>query len=92
VPAAAKSPKRRSESRKLSYGEQRELDALPRRIEALEAELEDVQRLMADPAFYRQQGPEIAAARDRMETLEAELNASYDRWEKLEARREERES
>ncbi len=39
---------------------------------------------MADPAFYRQDGGAIADARARLEALERELGAAYERWEELE--------
>ncbi|ANB02006.1 ATP-binding cassette domain-containing protein [Ectothiorhodospira sp. BSL-9] len=70
---------------KLGYKDQRELDALPKRIESLEAELADIQQAMADPAFYQQSKDEIAAVQTRMESLEAELAQAYERWETLES-------
>ena len=47
-PAAAASP-----AKKLSYKEQREFDALPARIEALEAEQRDDRRHVADPQLLQ---------------------------------------
>ena len=38
--------------RKLSYGEQRELAALPERIAALEREIAELEAAFADPTFY----------------------------------------
>jgi ATP-binding cassette subfamily F protein uup len=81
-------PKRKQEKKKLSYGEQRELEALPQRIEAMEAELETIQQSMTEPDFYRQDKQRIAASRERLALLESELSKSYDRWERLEALRE----
>jgi ATP-binding cassette subfamily F protein uup len=40
---------------------------------------------MADPAFYRKTGGEIAEARAQFEALELELASAYRRWEELEA-------
>ena len=40
---------------------------------------------MADPAFYRKEGDEIAEAKTRLETLERDLAESFERWEALEA-------
>ena len=83
-------PRRPSETRrttgKLSYKDQRELDALPARIESLEAELEELHARLADPALYQGGGEAVAAARDRMTALEAELAEVYLRWESLETR------
>ena len=63
-PAAAE---RRSEAaRKLSYKEQRELEALPEKIEALEAEQARLHAATSDPKFYQQPGDKIAATLERM--------------------------
>jgi ATP-binding cassette subfamily F protein uup len=71
-------------SRKRSNKERQELEALPGRIEVLESELEALHQAMADPAFYRKAGDEIAEARARLEAVEQELAAAYQRWETLE--------
>ena len=39
---------------------------------------------MADPAFYRKDGSEIAQTKARLEALEHELALAYARWEALE--------
>jgi ATP-binding cassette subfamily F protein uup len=70
--------------RKLSFKEQRELEALPERIHALEAEQSELHRSMADPQFFRQDGTAIAAATTRLEALSGELTQAYARWEELE--------
>jgi len=70
---------------KLGFKEKRELETLPARIEALEGELAAMQARLADPAFYRQGGADIAASRDRLADLETELAGAYDRWGALEA-------
>jgi ABC transport system ATP-binding/permease protein len=72
-------------SRKRSNKENRELAALPGRIEVLEAEQEELHQAMADPAFYRKPGDAIAEARAKLEAVEQELAAAYQRWEALEA-------
>jgi len=81
---AEKPERQRNRSLKKSYKEQRELEALPQRIESLEAEQEELYQTMADPAFYRQESAEIAKAQERLKRLEHELEASYQRWEALE--------
>ncbi len=70
--------------RKLSYKEKRELEALPDRIEALEAEKQRLFERLSDPAFYKRDGEEIAEARATLQHVEAELAAKYDRWLALE--------
>jgi ATP-binding cassette subfamily F protein uup len=84
-PAAAGAP------RKLSYKEQRALEAqkrelaeLPERIEMLEAEQERLSGAMADPAFYQKDSAEITQAVNRLKQLEEELAQAYLRWEELE--------
>jgi ABC transport system ATP-binding/permease protein len=70
---------------KLSYREQRELEALPARIEALEAEQSELHLLMGEADFYRQPGARIAAAVERLEALKDELEECYARWQALES-------
>ena len=71
--------------RKRSYKEQRELDVLPDRIEQLEAELDEVQQQLSDPAVYEQMGADgLAGLGERLKTLEESLEVAYARWEELE--------
>ncbi len=72
---------------KLSYKDQRELDALPQRIEELETEVETLHGTMADPAFYQQDGGEIAKTKERLDSVEQALAEAYGRWEALEEMR-----
>ncbi len=78
-------PRPKPTKKKLSDWERRELDALPGKIEALEAEQAQWHARMANPAFYRQSSAEIASAQKRAEELIAELETVYQRWEKLES-------
>jgi ATP-binding cassette subfamily F protein uup len=80
--AAPAPPARRGT--KLSYKDQRELDALPAHIEALEAEFGALQQRLADPALYRDGGAEVAAVQARLSAAEAALAVAYARWEALE--------
>ena len=71
--------------RRLGFAERRELEELPRRIEALDAEQAALHAQLADPAFYRAGDPEaIARARGRTRELDDDLAAAYARWEELE--------
>jgi ATP-binding cassette subfamily F protein uup len=74
-----------AKTRKLGYKEQRELDALPARIEQGEKEVADLQAKIGDAGFYRQSQAEINAALHRLAEAEAALQAMYARWEELEA-------
>ena len=69
----------------MTYKEQRELEALPQRIEALEAELGELHQRLADPAFYRKAPAEIIRVKGHLESLQKELAEAYRRWEELEA-------
>ena len=69
---------------RLSFKERRELDELPKRIDALEAARQGLHETMADPAFYRRDGGEIAQAKARLASLEQELAQAYERREALE--------
>jgi len=83
VPAKSQTEVKRTVG-KLSYKARRELDALPARIESLELEQAELHQRMADPAFYRQDGGGISAAKDRLVAIEADLEDAYGRWELLE--------
>ncbi|KHO66687.1 ATP-binding cassette domain-containing protein [Pseudomonas flexibilis] len=69
--------------RKLSYKEQRELEALPGQIEALEEEQAALQRETASPSFYQRPAEETRAALARLESLQHELDALLERWAEL---------
>ncbi|MBW2562152.1 MAG: ATP-binding cassette domain-containing protein, partial [Deltaproteobacteria bacterium] len=71
--------------RKLSFRETRELEGLPREIEAMEAEQQELYASMADPSFYQQEGTLISQAKARVEELEQSLAVAYERWAELEA-------
>ena len=73
-------------SKKLSYKEQRELDALPREIEALEAEEQALSARIAGPDFYKEGGDAIGAALARLEAVTRQLGDAYARWHELESR------
>ena len=70
----------------LSYKEARELEALPTRIQALEAEQGVLAAKLVDPALYQDQPQDAAALHARSEAIEAELFDALARWEALEAK------
>ncbi|MGZ8443626.1 MAG: hypothetical protein ACXWXZ_09530 [Candidatus Binatia bacterium] len=76
--------KRTEKPRKLSYKEQRELTALPEKIEALEAEAAKLNARMGEPEFYRQGNEKISVAMARIEAVKSELESCYARWQVLE--------
>jgi ATP-binding cassette subfamily F protein uup len=72
-----------SRPRKLSYKEQRELDALPDLIDALEAEQREIGEKLGGSEIYRGDPALLAQAQDRYAQIEAELMAALERWEAL---------
>ena len=72
--------------KKLSFKEQQELDKLPGSIETIEASIETLTQMMADPQFYQGPKDKIASTQQEMSKLNEELKEAYSRWEELEAR------
>ena len=75
----------KSASRKLSYNEKRELEALPGKIQMLEEEQHQLTVQMESPAFYQQEGAVITQAVERLQELHEELSRLYQRWGELES-------
>ena len=72
-------------SRRLSYNEQRELDALPARISALEEEQHRLKEEAASAEFYKSPAEHIHAVLERIDAVHAELDAALERWIELDA-------
>lgn len=83
--AAPKPAPGKTVSRKLSYKEQRELDALPLEIESLEAELSALHEGMAHGDFFQQDAEIIRQAKQQETALQDKLESCFARWEALEA-------
>ena len=71
---------------RLSFKEARELEALPERIAALEAEQASLNGRLADPALYRDEPGAVRALKERLAALEGEIGQAMVRWEELETR------
>ena len=76
--ASAAPPKR-----KLSYKEQRELEALPGQIEALEQEQQQIDEALADGSLYASDAPRAAALAARHGEIEEALMVALERWDQL---------
>jgi ATP-binding cassette subfamily F protein uup len=72
--------------RRLTFNEQREFAALPGRIDALEAEVRELDERIAGPEFYRDGAAEITRTLARAEEARRELDEAYARWIDLEPR------
>ena len=73
--------------RKLSYKDQREFDALPAKIETLEAEKATLESTAGDPGFYAGPQDAVRATLERLSAIGGEIDAAYERWAELEALR-----
>ena len=79
-----KPTQRKERLRKLSFKEKIELGKLPERIDALETEQTEIHEQMADPHIYKEgDGALITVLKKRLQTVEAELEKTYLRWEEL---------
>ncbi|MCW5658964.1 MAG: ATP-binding cassette domain-containing protein [Burkholderiaceae bacterium] len=85
-PAAAAAAQATPARTKLSYKEQRELDALPARIDALEAEQKAIAERLASSDLYVKEPQLVPALHARHESIEAELLQALERWELLASR------
>jgi ABC transport system ATP-binding/permease protein len=75
-----------AKTEKLSWKEQRELEALPGKIAALEAEQAELGKRLEDPTIYQRDPPAAQQAAARLAAIDDELMALLERWEVLEAR------
>ena len=80
---AAAAGSTRAGRRKLSYKEQRELEALPGQIEALEAEQAGIRAELADGSLYGSDLQRAIALQQRDGEIEEALMAALERWEQL---------
>ena len=69
--------------RKLSYKEQRELEALPQRIADLEAEQASISSHLADGTLYASDNAKAMQLAQRNAAIETELLETLERWEAL---------
>ena len=84
--AAADAPKPAApavKTRKLSYKEQRELEALPALIASLEAEQKETQSALSDSSLYASDPAKIAQIHKRDTEIEDALMTALERWEQL---------
>ena len=70
--------------KKLSYKERLELEALPKKIEQMEAEQEQLHQKLADPSFYQSDADAVTTTTEQLKNLEQQLSECYARWEQLE--------
>ena len=86
--AGRRSSDRNNDRRKLTWKEERELEALPDRIAALEEEQAEIHAVLANPELYRGEDADTAPAEytARLDQVTEALEAAFHRWEALEER------
>jgi ATP-binding cassette subfamily F protein uup len=70
--------------KKLSFKEQYELDNLPKEIDKLESQLEEINKTMAESDFYQKDAHTVKQATQRQQKISDELALKYKRWDMLE--------
>jgi ATP-binding cassette subfamily F protein uup len=81
-PVAAAAPAKK----KLSFNEQREFEALPQKIQALEEEQQRLRHESESAEFYKEAADHIRAVLARIDQISQELEARLARWIELEDR------
>ena len=89
-PALAEAAPRAASRKKLSYKEQRELEALPAQIAALEEEQKRITEMLEldGGAIYANEASRAAELGERHARIDDELLAALERWEELGAPRQ----
>jgi ATP-binding cassette subfamily F protein uup len=73
---------------KLSFKEQRELEALPAQIAALEAEQKTIGAQLEDSSIFAKDAAEGTRLTERYAAIDAELMIALERWDELESKRQ----
>ncbi|HCM0845965.1 TPA: ABC transporter ATP-binding protein [Vibrio parahaemolyticus] len=85
VEETPKTTQPKNNSKKLSYKLQRELEALPAKLEQLESDIETLQERVNDPEFFAKPVEQTQSVLEQLAALEQELEIAFERWEELEA-------
>lgn len=76
----------RKKVKKLSYNEQRELEALPKQLEVLEEKIEQLQNIVNSPEFFTNKSSDTQKTLDELSNAENELEEAFLRWDELETK------
>lgn len=85
VEETPKTTQPKNNSKKLSYKLQRELEALPAKLEQLESDIETLQEQVNAPEFFAKPVEQTQPVLEQLAALEQELEIAFERWEELEA-------
>jgi len=72
-------------SKKLSNKDKEALIELPKQIEKMEVERDQITSAMQNPGYYRNPKSDPSGDQANLEKLEVQIASSYNRWEELEA-------
>jgi ATP-binding cassette subfamily F protein uup len=85
----AASTRERAAAQRLGYKRERALAELPKKMEALQAEIAQLHSVLADPDLYRRSAADFQAKTQRLSAAQADLEAAETEWLELEMLREE---
>ncbi len=80
--------KKANKKSNLTYQQQLDLAAYPKKIEALDKKQTELHDAIAKPTFYKQSEAKIAATQTELAEVTAALNTMYENWEALEAKQD----
>jgi ABC transport system ATP-binding/permease protein len=86
APKEAATGRNAQRSVKLSYKEQRELEALPERIAALEGEQKTISAQLEDGSIFAKDAQEGTRLTERYARIDEELLVAIERWDELESK------
>ncbi|MFK7889071.1 MAG: ribosomal protection-like ABC-F family protein [Gammaproteobacteria bacterium] len=81
--AVAKSTPKANTEKKLSHSDKKELDRLPKEIDALESEQAEINAKFANPDIYRDEPELVKTLQARLAKIEADVETKMTRWEQL---------
>ena len=85
APAAAAASPDPAKPRKMSYKDQRELEALPALIESLEQRQQALEQQVSDPGFYQGDHADVQRVTAELGQVQEDLEQAFERWSELEA-------
>lgn len=71
---------------RLTSWEEKELQALPEKIQALEAQQSELAEQLASPDLYQGEAQAVSQVKTRIDVVDQELQAMYERWESLDSK------
>lgn len=87
-PAAAPVIQSAPKSEKLSFKENKELEEMEEKIEALDEKICEIEALFSAPDFFEKHGKDSPKLQAELEDLKNQQTALYERWEFLEQKKE----